>query len=64
MSRLFLGGALAAVLIYAGAAAIQNIADGSIMTGAGSARLLSARQVILNGALILGPLTTLLILEN
>ena len=56
-----LTGMLAAVAIYVGAAIAVAAAAGAVRPGVDR---ISARQVVLSGVLILGPVTTLFILEN
>ena len=64
MIGLFLAGCLAALLIGAAAAVHANVAANPGTAGTGGSGQLDVKQVMLSGVLVLGPFTTLLILDN
>ena len=65
MIGLFLMGSLVALLVYAGATVHRDINPGPVAAEAGrSSGPISPEQVMLSSALILGPVTALLLLEN
>ena len=61
---LFLMGSLVALLVYAGVTAHPDSGPGPVAAEAGRSGPISAEQVMLSSALILGPVTALLLLEN
>jgi len=64
MVGLFLAGCLVALLIGAAAAVHSNVAASPGTAGTGGSGQLDVKQVMLSGVLILGPFTTLLILDD